>query len=462
MSYQRTKYDELSDHDGSSCDSVEEVQRWAIARIRELSPRPDDVHSYDGRRYTRGGEDEKRYQDEREDSPLSELEGAHSAPTSVRRGRRSDRCDSPSYSPRPRETAGRDSPSRDSPRRRDSSRGDSPRPTYARRFRRASAASVDSYTNQQTERRRGESIDSVGTSPRPRRDSAGSSSRPRRLSRTEIRIQTEKAEHEAKKRRERERAEERKRFYRRNREKATRIGKRRNEKRETDLRKGDVVLFEGNVGIVRYIGDLHHQDRRVEDWIGVEFKGPHGNTDGSIRGREYFRCKENHGIFVEEVTKRLCPEDLLDQIAIQQHKYKEMEKEADHAQSEEQENERLKTKIAEMTHEICALKRNSVGEIASAVECKMEDFLNVLTDSLHPEEDYPRDRNKYGLPSRTSEREILTWLRRKKREQDLSSSKDPRFVNESVTKALVWVVRTLQEEIRDKQRYDSDSDGGSE
>jgi len=457
MSYQRTKYKELSDDDGSSCDSAEKVQRWAranIARIRELSPRPDDVHSYDGRGYTRGGEDEKRYHDEREESPLSELEGAHSAPTSVRRDRRSDRRDSPSYSPR--ETAGRDSPRGDSPRE------DSARPAFARRFRRASAASVDSYTNQQTTRRRGESIDSVGSSPRPRRDSVDSSSRPRRMSRTELRIQMENAENEAKKRQEQERAEERKRLYRKNRERATRVGKKRVVKRETDIRVGDVVLYEGNVGIVRYMGDLHFQERRVEDWIGVEFKGPHGNTDGSIRGREYFRCARDHGIFVNEVTKRLCPEDLLDQIAIQQHKFKEMKKEADHAQSEERENERLNTKIAEMTHEICTLKKNSVGEIASAVECKMEDFLNVLTDSLHPEEEYSKDRNKYGLPSRTSEREILSWLRRKKREQELSSSKDPRFVNEAVKNALVWVVRTLQEEIRDKQRYGSDSEGGSE
>jgi len=251
-------------------------------------------------------------------------------------------------------------------------------------------------------------------------------------------------------------------FTEKNRQRATRVGKRPTVKRSSEIRKGDVVLHEGVVGIVRYIGDLHFQDRMVEDWIGVELKDPRGNNDGSIRGREYFRCKPDHGIFVREVSKRLCPEDLLDQIAIHHDKYKEMKKEADRAQSEEDENERLKTKIAEMTHKICALKRNSVGEIATAVECKMEDFLNVLTDTFHPEDDYAGSRGKYGLPSRTSEREILTWLRTKKREQKLSSSSDPRFVNESVKNALLWVVRTLQEEIRDKQRYDSDSDGGSE
>lgn len=446
MSYRRTKYDDLSDHEGSSVDSAEEVRRWAMAKIKALPP--DERQSYE-REYTREGEDEKRYQDEREDSPLSELEGENSRPSSVHREKRSGRR-SPSYSPR--ETAGRDSP-----------RGDSPRPAYGRRFRRASAASMDSYTKQEPERRRGESIDSINSDSRPRQDSVDSTcSRPRRMSRTEIRIQTEKAEHEARKRREREKAEERKQRYRKNRERATNVGRRRPVKRTDQLRKGDVVLHEGHVGIVRYIGDLHFEDTMVEDWIGVELKDPRGTCDGSIRGREYFRCENKHGIFLREVEKRLRPEDLLDQIAIHQHNYKEMKKEADRAQNEEDENERLKTKIAEMTHEICALKKNSVGDIASAVECKMEDFLNVLTDSLHPEDENPRGRDKYGLPSRTSEREILTWLRRKKKEQELNSSSDPRFVNESVKNALVWVVRTLQEEIRDKQRYNDDSDGGSE
>lgn len=49
------------------------------------------------------------------------------------------------------------------------------------------------------------------------------------------------------------------------------------------------------VGVIRYIGPVEFADGV---WLGVELKTPHGKHDGSVQGRRYFTCRQNHGLLV--------------------------------------------------------------------------------------------------------------------------------------------------------------------
>jgi hypothetical protein len=58
-------------------------------------------------------------------------------------------------------------------------------------------------------------------------------------------------------------------------------------------------------GVVRYIGPL--KDMPLGDvFVGVELSKPEGKNNGSYKNTEYFRCKENYGVFVlqDKVTKQ--------------------------------------------------------------------------------------------------------------------------------------------------------------
>ena len=52
-----------------------------------------------------------------------------------------------------------------------------------------------------------------------------------------------------------------------------------------------------NTGTIRYIGKL---DFDILDliYIGVHLDMPVGTCDGSVKGRRYFQCPPNHGVFV--------------------------------------------------------------------------------------------------------------------------------------------------------------------
>ncbi|KAJ0397813.1 hypothetical protein P43SY_000893 [Pythium insidiosum] len=47
-------------------------------------------------------------------------------------------------------------------------------------------------------------------------------------------------------------------------------------------------------GFVRFFGDI---EGVKGVWVGVELDEPKGKNDGSVKGRYYFRCKPNHGVF---------------------------------------------------------------------------------------------------------------------------------------------------------------------
>ena len=55
-----------------------------------------------------------------------------------------------------------------------------------------------------------------------------------------------------------------------------------------------VVVKRQYVGVVRYIGTTEFSEG---EWVGVELKDPVGKHDGLVKGKRYFRCDANHGIF---------------------------------------------------------------------------------------------------------------------------------------------------------------------
>ncbi|XP_053323015.1 kinesin-like protein KIF13A isoform X1 [Spea bombifrons] len=68
---------------------------------------------------------------------------------------------------------------------------------------------------------------------------------------------------------------------------------------------GDQVCIGDNkFGTVRYIGRV---DFAQGVWVGVELHGQLGKHDGTVKGREYFRCKPKYGVFVRpsRLTKAL-------------------------------------------------------------------------------------------------------------------------------------------------------------
>ncbi|XP_036898091.1 kinesin-like protein KIF13B isoform X2 [Sturnira hondurensis] len=62
------------------------------------------------------------------------------------------------------------------------------------------------------------------------------------------------------------------------------------------LREGEyVTVGTSKLGIVRYIGPTDFQEGT---WVGVELDLPSGKNDGSIGGKQYFKCKPGYGLLV--------------------------------------------------------------------------------------------------------------------------------------------------------------------
>jgi len=81
-----------------------------------------------------------------------------------------------------------------------------------------------------------------------------------------------------------------------------------------NLKVGDVVLLrKRGLGILRYKGPLHCDDANVT-WLGVELKTPDGKNDGTVQNKKYFNCAPNHGVFVQQVKRKIEPAELLSKI----------------------------------------------------------------------------------------------------------------------------------------------------
>ncbi|CAG2065232.1 unnamed protein product, partial [Timema podura] len=58
-------------------------------------------------------------------------------------------------------------------------------------------------------------------------------------------------------------------------------------------------------GVVAYVGSTMFASGK---WIGVVLDEPRGKNNGSIQGKTYFQCKENHGMFVRQSQLTLLDE----------------------------------------------------------------------------------------------------------------------------------------------------------
>ncbi|XP_053702079.1 dynactin subunit 1 isoform X3 [Synchiropus splendidus] len=57
------------------------------------------------------------------------------------------------------------------------------------------------------------------------------------------------------------------------------------------------VIGKGQCGTVAYIGTTSFASGK---WVGVILDEPKGKNDGTVQGKRYFNCEENHGIFVRQ------------------------------------------------------------------------------------------------------------------------------------------------------------------
>ncbi len=51
------------------------------------------------------------------------------------------------------------------------------------------------------------------------------------------------------------------------------------------------------LGMVAYVGLTEFAAGK---WIGVVLDEPKGKNNGSVQGKEYFQCKDKHGMFVRQ------------------------------------------------------------------------------------------------------------------------------------------------------------------
>jgi len=80
------------------------------------------------------------------------------------------------------------------------------------------------------------------------------------------------------------------------------------------LQLDDAVLLSTGIGIVRYVGKIAGAKGQ---WLGLELTdGCVGNSDGMMKGKRYFKCEANKGMFIlaKEIQRKLSPEELIQKI----------------------------------------------------------------------------------------------------------------------------------------------------
>jgi len=82
----------------------------------------------------------------------------------------------------------------------------------------------------------------------------------------------------------------------------------------TEVRPGDVVIIDGEgIGVVRFFGKVEFSK---EKQIGVELASYNNSksyvfTDGTVKGKRYFKCPNKNGVFVTKVKKVVTAANLL-------------------------------------------------------------------------------------------------------------------------------------------------------
>jgi dynactin 1 len=74
-----------------------------------------------------------------------------------------------------------------------------------------------------------------------------------------------------------------------------------------DLSVGARCEISGKAGTIRFVGATDFAPGR---WVGVELDEPSGKNDGSVHGKRYFDCKQNHGVFARASQIRSLSESV--------------------------------------------------------------------------------------------------------------------------------------------------------
>lgn len=74
---------------------------------------------------------------------------------------------------------------------------------------------------------------------------------------------------------------------------------------EKPVRVGTRVQISGKEvkGTVGYVGATQFSSGK---WVGVALDEAKGKNDGTVQGKSYFSCPENHGIFVRQSQVSTC------------------------------------------------------------------------------------------------------------------------------------------------------------
>lgn len=67
-------------------------------------------------------------------------------------------------------------------------------------------------------------------------------------------------------------------------------------------------------GEVTFVGDVF-EIPGVGAWVGVALDEPTGKNDGSVKGKKYFACSANHGVFVRPERVEVGEFPVLDELA---------------------------------------------------------------------------------------------------------------------------------------------------
>ncbi|KAH9845259.1 Cell polarity protein alp11 [Teratosphaeria destructans] len=68
-------------------------------------------------------------------------------------------------------------------------------------------------------------------------------------------------------------------------------------------------------GEVMYVGDVAEIPGGIGAWVGVRLDEPTGKNDGSVKGKRYFLCPANHGVFVRPERVEVGDFPVLDEFA---------------------------------------------------------------------------------------------------------------------------------------------------
>jgi len=95
---------------------------------------------------------------------------------------------------------------------------------------------------------------------------------------------------------------------------------------------GDAVLLSKGIGMVRYFGSLPGFEG---EGYGIELVTPDGNCDGTWKGKRFFRCKPEYGLFVatSKIKRRITPQELLNKIGLLNKKMKTLVANSDPSQN---------------------------------------------------------------------------------------------------------------------------------